>query len=76
MDYVDYVYNIIFLDTLDMDAIYKDFILREVGTYGFNALYENRLLESCGVVNGRQLFVLCSRENKLKEIDRDVRKKT
>ena len=69
MDYVDYVYNIIFLDTLDMDAIYKDFILREVGTYGFNALYENRLLESCGVVNGRQLFVLRSREDKQKEID-------
>ena len=69
MDYVDYVYNIIFLDTLDMDAIYKDFILREVGTYGFNALYENRLLESCGIVNGRQLYVLCSRENKPKEID-------
>lgn len=76
MDYVDYVYNIIFLDTLDMDAIYKDFILREVGTYGFNALYENRLLESCGIVNGRQLFVLRSREDKPKEIDRDARKKT
>lgn len=69
MDYVDYVYNIIFLDTLDMDAIYKDFILREVGTYGFNALYENHLLESCGIVNGRDLFVLRSRENKPKEID-------
>lgn len=66
MDYVDYVYNIIFLDTLDMDAIYKDFILREVGTYGFNALYENRLLESCGIINGRQLYVLRSREDILK----------
>lgn len=62
MEYVDYVYNIIFLDTLEMDAIYKDFIIREVGSYGFNALYENGLLESCGVVNGRQLFVLRSRE--------------
>lgn len=62
MEYVDYVYNIIFLDTWEMDAIYKDFILREVGTYGFNALYSAGLLEGCGVVNGRQLYVLRSRE--------------
>lgn len=64
MEYVDYVYNIIRLDTLEMDAIYKDYILREVGTYGFNALYENRLLEGCGIMNGRELFVLRNREEK------------
>ena len=41
-----------------MDAIYKDYILRIVGTFGFNALLMNGLLESCGVVNDRQLYVL------------------
>lgn len=56
--YVDHVYDIVRLETLDMDAIYKDYILRIVGTFGFNALLMNGLLESCGVVNDRQLYVL------------------
>ena len=57
-EYLDYVYNIIFLDTMDMDCVYKDYILRAVGTYGFNILYRAGLLEGCGSVNGRELFVL------------------
>lgn len=56
--YLDYVYEIIRLDTMDMDCVYKDYILREVGTYGFNALYRAGLLEGCGSLNGRELFVL------------------
>lgn len=56
--YVNHVYEIVRLETLDMDAIYKDYILRIVGTFGFNALLMNGLLESCGVVNDRQLYVL------------------
>lgn len=56
--YVDHVYDIVRLETLGMDAIYKDYILRIVGTFGFNALLMNGLLESCGVVNDRQLYVL------------------
>ena len=62
MRYVDYVYDIIRLDMDGLDAVYKDYILREVGTYGFNALIENRLLESCGIVNGRQLYTLVEKE--------------
>ena len=62
MRYVDYVYDIIRLDMDGLDAVYKDYILREVGTYGFNALVENKLLESCGTVNGRQLYVLCEKK--------------
>lgn len=45
--YVNHVYEIVRLETLDMDAIYKDYILRIVGTFGFNALLMNGLLESC-----------------------------
>lgn len=56
--YVNHVYEIVRLETLDMDAIYKDYILRIVGIFGFNALLMNGLLESCGVVNDRQLYVL------------------
>lgn len=61
MKYVDYVYDIVSLDTLDMDAIYADYIKQMVGVYGFNTLLQNKLLESCGIVNGRQLYVLCDK---------------
>lgn len=57
--YVDYVYDIVRLDCEGMDSIYKDYILQMVGVYGFNALHQEHLIESCGVVNGRQLYVLC-----------------
>lgn len=57
--HVDYIYNIVKLKSEGMDAIYKDYILHLVGVLGFNALYGSGLLEGCGVVNGRELFVLC-----------------
>ena len=60
--YVDYVYEIVKSDTEGMDAIYKDYIIQMVGVYGFNALYEARLLEGCGSVNCRELYVLCDRK--------------
>lgn len=61
-EYVDYVYNIVKMDTEELDAIYKDYILQMVGVYGFNALYGSNLLEGCGVVNGRRLYVLCEKK--------------
>lgn len=60
--YVDYVYEIVKNDTEGMDAIYKDYIIQMVGVYGFNALYEVRLLEGCGSVNARELYVVCERK--------------
>lgn len=64
MRYVDYVYDIVRLDCLEMDAIYADYIKQMVGVYGLNALREHKLVESCGVVNGRQLYALCKRVEK------------
>lgn len=58
-EYVKAVYDIVRLDCEGMDAIYKDYIIRLVGVYGFNALHINRLIESCGVVNVRELYTLC-----------------
>lgn len=63
MRYVDYVYDIVRLDCLEMDAIYGDYIKQMVGVYGLNALLEHKLIESCGVINGRQLYVLCKRSD-------------
>lgn len=70
MRYADYVYDIVRLDCLEMDAIYGDYIKQMVGVYGLNALIEHKLVESCGVVNGRQLYVLCKRvEKPIKELE-------
>lgn len=63
MRYVDYVYDIVKLDCYDMDAIYKDYIIQMVGVYGFNELYAHKLIEGCGSVNGRSLYVLCGKED-------------
>ena len=60
--YIDHIYNVVRLETTEMDAIYKDYILQLVGVFGFNALYAHKLIESCGTVNGRQLFVLCDKK--------------
>lgn len=63
MEFVDYVYDIVKSDTEGMDAIYKDYIIQMVGVYGFNALYSERLIEGCGSVNVRELYVLCDKED-------------
>lgn len=62
MKYVDYIYKIIENESKNWDAIYQDFILEMVGAFGMQALLENNLIESCGVVNGRQLYVLCEKK--------------
>ena len=45
----------------DLDAIYEDALIHLVGVRGIESLKENKLLESCGVVNGRQLYTLCDK---------------
>lgn len=64
MKYADYVYEIVKNEGRNWDALYQDFILEMVGVCGMEALLENKLIETCGVVNGRQLFVLCETESK------------
>lgn len=63
MRYVDHVYNIVKLDCEGMDAAYKDYIIHLVGVHGFNLLHEHKLIEGCGVINGRYLFTLCDKKN-------------
>lgn len=62
MRYIDYVYDIVRLDCEGMDSIYADYIKQMVGVYGLNALIEAKLIESCGVINGRRLYVLCEKD--------------
>lgn len=69
MLYVDYVYNIVKNESKNMDAIYEDYAIHLVGHAGLTELRENKLVEYCGVVNGRSLLVLCEKGDTVK---RDV----
>lgn len=58
-DQVDFYYRIMWAEFQGSDALYEDYIIHLIGVVGLNALRDNRLMETCGVVNGRQLYVLC-----------------
>lgn len=61
--YVDYVYDILKKDCEGLDSVYEDYVKNQIGTIGLNALLENGLLEGCGVLYGRQLYMLVERES-------------
>lgn len=56
--YAQYVYNVVKQHTVDLDSVYEDYILELVGSEGLRALKTFKLIEACGVVNLRQLYVL------------------
>ena len=58
MEYLDRVYLLVKDELEGMDAVYEETILDLVGQHGLRALKENKLLEACGVLNGRQLYTL------------------
>ena len=62
MRYVDYCYEILIEKCGDLDSIYEDYIEFLVGTRGLFELIKHGCLESCGVVNGRKLYVLVDRD--------------
>lgn len=55
---VEYVYEAVRLECAGLDSIYEDCIIDLVGRTGLKALLHYKLLETCGVINGRQLYVL------------------
>ena len=57
--FVEEVYKFLKQDVSGLDAVYEDYIIESVGKYGLSALFHSKLIETCGVVNGRQLYVLC-----------------
>lgn len=62
MTYCDYVYNIIKQELRGVDAVYEDYIIQLVGKCGLKIMLKNKLLETCGVVNGRQLYAICNKD--------------
>lgn len=61
MNYVDYIYEVIRSECEFFDAIYENYIVHLVGYVGLEELKKHKLLETCGVVNGQQLYVLCDK---------------
>ena len=60
--YADHVYRIVEKECKDMDSIYGDYIEPLVGISGLEALKAWGLVETCGVIGGRQLYVLYKKE--------------
>ena len=57
--YAYLVYGIVEKECDGLDSVYEDFIIYLVGIFGLNKLKEYKLIETCGVVNGKQLYALC-----------------
>lgn len=62
MTYCENCYQILKLESENLDAIYEDYIIHLIGVAGLTELRGRNLLEPCGVVNGRPLYVLCDKE--------------
>jgi hypothetical protein len=56
------IFKIVKNESLGLDAVYESYILELVGVEGLEILRKNRLIETCGVVNGRQLYVLIQKD--------------
>lgn len=59
--YTDCVYEVVKNECEGMDAIYEDYIVSLVGNCGLAALKRAGLVEGCGVINFRPLYVLCDK---------------
>jgi hypothetical protein len=57
--YVEGVYQSLREVAMNLDSLYEDYIITIVGTTGLMTLLANGYLETCGAINGRQLYVLC-----------------
>lgn len=53
------LYDIVKRSCDGLDSIYEDYLIGLIGIHGVYHLKEAKLLETCGVVNGGQLYVLC-----------------
>lgn len=56
--YTDRVYHALARECQGLDAIYEDYIIKLVGEEGFDILREQRVLTTCGSINGRNLYTL------------------
>ena len=58
MSYAEQLYLVVEEEFEGLDSIYEDSLIHLIGVFGVHILKENKMLETCGVINGRQLYVL------------------
>lgn len=63
--YVDWVYDILKSECGSIDVIYYDYIVHLVGTYGFNALANKKLIKPGKMLGGKQLYTLIEKGEKI-----------
>lgn len=56
--FADRVHHALACECQGLDAIYEDYIIKVVGEEGFDILREQKLLTTCGSINGRTLYTL------------------
>lgn len=56
--FMDKVYFAVARECQGMDAIYEDYIISLVGEEGFDILREEKVLTTCGSIDGRNLYTL------------------
>lgn len=54
----EFYYNALKKECEKLDAVYEDYILELIGIAGLRILRKNGFLEPCGMIHGRQLYVL------------------
>ena len=54
--YIGVVHRIMLVEAENIDAVYEDYILKLVGSYGLQALLDCGLVESCGSIGGKRLY--------------------
>ena len=54
--YIGVIHQIMLVEAETIDAVYEDYILKLVGSYGLKALLDCGLIEPCGSVDGRRLY--------------------
>ena len=54
--YIAHIHCIMLIESADLDAVYEDYILKLVGTFGLKDLKACGLIEPCGRVNGKQMY--------------------
>ena len=61
MNYLKYIYLTLKAETFNLDSIYEDYIIQMIGTTGLEELKKANLIESCGIVNRRQLYTIVNK---------------
>lgn len=52
------LHEIIYGYSRGMDAVYEDYVIYLIGQEGFDILRRNKVLESCGSIDGRNLYTV------------------